>query len=266
MFFLKWSFENSKMVYTSLKTRAVLLYEFKNGCKAAEAARRIRNVFGEDSVTDQVARFWFRRFKSGNEELEDEARQGRPLTIEDDELRACVKANPSATCEEIGKTLNCDESTARKRLHALGFVKKLDKWVPHCLTEDNKLTRLSICNSLLARIANDPFVDRIITCDEKWVEYDNSRRSGQWVERGLAPGMTPMKDLHPRKVLVTVWWTARGILHVDYLPRGQTITADVYCTEIDVVHQKLLQARAALVNRKGVLLLHDTLLPRPVPS
>ena len=126
------------MVYTSLKIRAVLLYEFKNGYKAAEAARRIRNVFGEDSVTDETARFWFRRFKSGNEELDDEPRQGRPPTLEDDALRACVKSNPRATCEEIGETLGCDESTARKRLHDIGFVKKMDKWIPHRLNEEQK--------------------------------------------------------------------------------------------------------------------------------
>src|SRR4051812_8658487 len=121
------------MVYSTVTIRSILLYEFKNGRKAVEAARLIRNAFGDDSVTDPVAWFWFRRFKSGNEELEDEAREARPLAFSDDDLRAYVKENLRVTCEEIGNSLNCDESTARKRLHVLGFVNKLDKWVPHRL-------------------------------------------------------------------------------------------------------------------------------------
>ena len=43
-----------------------------------EAAHRIHNAFGEDTVSDEVARFWFRLFKTWNETIEDEPREGRP--------------------------------------------------------------------------------------------------------------------------------------------------------------------------------------------
>ncbi len=258
------------MVYSSFIIRATLLYEFKNQLTAADAARRIRNAFGEDAVSDGVARFWFRRFKGGNECIEDEQRKGPPETCSNDEIKQYLGENPRATCSEIGQALDCDESTIRKRLHAINFIKKLDKWIPHKLSDGNKIMRLTIANcqlpianSLLARNANDPFIDRIVTCDEKWVDYDNSRRSGQWVEVGKPGGTIPKKSLTPRKILITitVWWTARGIVHIDYLPRGQTINSTVYCSQIDIVHQKLLQRRASLVNRKGVLLLHDNARP-----
>lgn len=250
-----------KMTSSNFKIRAFLLYDFKNGCKAAESARRIRNVCGEDSVTDGIARFWFRRFKTGNENLEDEPRQGRPLAFEDDELHACLQSNPRATCETIAELLNCEESTVQKRLHAIGFVNKLDKWVPHRLTPENKFMRLSICTSLLARNDLDPFTDRIVTCDEKWVLHDNNQRSRQWVPRGKDPGTTAKLDLHPKRLLMTVWWNSRGIIHLSYLPHGQTITAAVYSSQIQEVHQKLLQTHPALVNRKGVVLLQDNARP-----
>lgn len=48
---------------------------------------------------------------------------------------------------------------------------------------------------------------------------------------------------------------------MDYLPRGQTISADVYCAQIATVDQKLQETRASLVNRKGILLLHDNARP-----
>lgn len=73
--------------------------------------------------------------------------------------------------------------------------------------------------------------------------------------------MVPKKNTHQPKLLLTVWWNTRGIVHVSYLPRGQTITADVYCAQISLVHQKLLETCPSLINRKGVLLLHDNARP-----
>jgi histone-lysine N-methyltransferase SETMAR len=249
------------MVFIELKIRAFLLYEFKFDTKATEAAARIRSKFGEDSVSDRVAQHWFRRFRDGDESLEDRERSGRPQAFDDATLRDCIESDPRQTCADVALELKCDESTARKRLHELGFTKKLDKWVPHILTGCNKFTRFQICTSLLSRFTEESFLDRIVTCDEKWVLYDNSRRSGSWSQKGSAPGTAPKSELHPKKVLMSVWWTARGIIHVDYFKPGSTITADVYCSEIEAVHQKLLESYTALVNRKGVLLLHDNARP-----
>lgn len=44
---------------------------------------------------------------------------------------------------------------------------------------------------------------------------------------------------------------------IDYLPRVQTINATVYSFQIDQVHEQLIQRRACLVNRKGILLFND---------
>ena len=78
----------------------------------------------------------------------------------------------------------------------MNFVKKLDKWIPHKLTGENKLARLSIANSLIAPNRNDPFNDRIVTCDDKWVNDDNSRQSGS--------GLRQVNQVEPyrRKILL----------------------------------------------------------------
>lgn len=49
----------SIMVFTGVKIRCALLYEFKLGNKGGEAARNIRNVFREDSLSDRKASFGF---------------------------------------------------------------------------------------------------------------------------------------------------------------------------------------------------------------
>jgi glucan phosphorylase len=46
--------------------RHLLLYEFNRGSKAAEAARNISAVYGEDSIAERISQKWFARFKQGN--------------------------------------------------------------------------------------------------------------------------------------------------------------------------------------------------------
>lgn len=56
------------------------LHEVKNHLKRREKARRVRNVFGEDGVSDEVAQFWFHQFKTNNECIEDKQHQGHSET------------------------------------------------------------------------------------------------------------------------------------------------------------------------------------------
>lgn len=44
-------------------------------------------------------------------------------------------------------------------------------------------------------------LDHIITFDEKWIFYDNRKRTTMW----LNPG-DKHKKLTERKLMVTVWW------------------------------------------------------------
>jgi hypothetical protein len=55
-----------------------LLYEFNRGSKAAEAARNICAVYGEDPIAQTTDQKWFARFKQGNFVMSGTPRSGRP--------------------------------------------------------------------------------------------------------------------------------------------------------------------------------------------
>ncbi|KAG5309733.1 SETMR methyltransferase, partial [Acromyrmex insinuator] len=76
---------------------------------------------------------------------------------------------------KLATRMKVDHTTILRHLSEIGKVKKMDKWVPHELSERNKLDRLNVCSSLLTRFHREPFFDRIITYDEKWVLYDNRK-------------------------------------------------------------------------------------------
>ena len=159
---------------------------------------------------------------------------------------------------EIAETLKIGYGTVQRHLQQLGYVSSLDVWVPHKLTEENLANRMSICNSLLKRHESDPFLIRIVTGDEKWIIYDNIVRKRSWGIAGEPPNVTPKAGLHPKKILLSIWWDHRGVLFYELLPQGKTSDSKVYCTQLTKLNQALRQKRPELVNRKGVIFHHTT--------
>ncbi|XP_055238137.2 histone-lysine N-methyltransferase SETMAR isoform X2 [Gorilla gorilla gorilla] len=253
--------ETTKMMLDKKQIRAIFLFEFKMGRKAAETTRNINNAFGPGTANERTVQWWFKKFCKGDESLEDEERSGRPSEVDNDQLRAIIEADPLTTTREVAEELNVNHSTVVRHLKQIGKVKKLDKWVPHELTENQKNRRFEVSSSLILRNHNEPFLDRIVTCDEKWILYDNRRRSAQWLDQEEAPKHFPKPILHPKKVMVTIWWSAAGLIHYSFLNPGETITSEKYAQEIDEMHQKLQRLQLALVNRKGPILLHDNARP-----
>ncbi|EYC32286.1 hypothetical protein Y032_0003g1497 [Ancylostoma ceylanicum] len=84
--------------------RVIMLYEFKLGHSAAEAARNIEPVFGMDSSSERTVRCWFAKFSSGDFDLEGKPGRGRRMSPDDQALRAAVETKPDTT----NRTLTAD--------------------------------------------------------------------------------------------------------------------------------------------------------------
>ncbi|KAK6752197.1 hypothetical protein RB195_003550 [Necator americanus] len=57
---------------------------------------------------------------------------------------------------------------------------------------------------LFLRNKIDLFLDRIVTCDEKLILYDNRSRPAQWMDKDEASKYFPKPKVHPMKTMVTV--------------------------------------------------------------
>ncbi|XP_017798713.1 PREDICTED: histone-lysine N-methyltransferase SETMAR-like [Habropoda laboriosa] len=224
--------------------RTILLYEFKLGRKAAETGRNINHVFGESTTSERTVQHWFKIFRDGDESLEDKEGRGRPSAIDNDVLKAYVEDDPCTTVRELVENLNVSKTIVSNHLKEIGKSEKLDKWIPHELNEGQKSRRFEICSALLKRNESEPFLHRIITCDEKWILYDNRRRSAQWLDYDQAPKHFPIPKLHQKKVMVTVWWSRAN--------NNETVTSEKYCKELEEMHKKLFVIQPSLVNRKGL--------------
>ena len=85
-------------------------------------------------------------------------------------------------------------------------------------------------SSLILHINNEPFLDWIVTCDEKWILYDNQQCPPQWSNLEKAPKHFPKPNFHQKKkkkIMVTVWWSAASLIHYSFLNPSKTITSEV---------------------------------------
>jgi hypothetical protein len=74
--------------------------------------------------------------------------------------------------------------------------------------------------------------DSIVTCDETWVHYftpESKRGSKQWKH----PFSTPKNAkaiFSVGKIMATVFWDSKAIIHLDFLTGQKTINMQYYST------------------------------------
>ena len=179
------------------------------------------------------------------------------MDVDNNQLRALVEANTCTTVRELVSELDVPHTLISNLLSEIGKMKKLDKWVPHELSNNQKKHYYKVSFLLLLRNKNNPFLNQIVTCNKKWVLYDNWQHSAQWLDVDKAPQNFLKPQLHKKNVMLTVWWSAAGLIPYNFLNTGKTIMAENYCQQIAKMHEKLGKKQPALVNRKGPILLHD---------
>lgn len=152
-----------------------------------------------------------------------------------------VEADPPQTVRELARLFGVGGSTISRHLNAIGKVKELDKWIPCEPTIGRMLESLNTCyfdNGAFFRQDRDDRRKRIL--------YDDRRRSAQWQDKNERPNETPKPSIHPKKTTMAAWWTMFGIVHYKFLKTGETIIAEKYCAEVEVMHQKLIEKQPAL--------------------
>ena len=103
------------------------------------------------------------------------------------------------------------------------------------------------------------FLDQIVTCNEKWLLYDNQWQPAQWLNREEVHKHFPKLNLlHPQKKGSSYWHSAAGLIHYSFLNPGEAMISDKKAQQTDEMHQKLQHLQPALANRKGPILLQNT--------
>ena len=124
--------------------------------------------------------------------------------------------------------------------------------------------RFKACSELIECHKSDKtFVSLIVTGDETWIyhyEPESKRSSIKW-RHPTSPRVKKFKSQRlARKIMATVFWDIEGVILVDFMPKGTTITSDVYIDTLRKLKARLRRVRSHLDMSK-VLLQHDNARP-----
>ena len=114
----------SNFVPEKVFLRGVLRHYFNMKKSVAESDRILVEFYGEHALAERTCQKWFARFKSGDFDLEDEERPGKPNKFEGEELESLLDENCCQTQEELAESLAVTQTAISKRLKAAGYIKK----------------------------------------------------------------------------------------------------------------------------------------------
>lgn len=129
------------------------------------------------------------------------------------------------------------------------------------MRNDEKLTRFRLAKQFVNQFKDtwEDFRERFVTCDETWLhlhEHDTRESGREWRQRGEKAPKKFKIDSSPGKILGTFFLDMRGIIFVDFLPHGHTITGQYYAGMIRNLREQIKEKRRGMLT-KGVLFLHD---------
>lgn len=257
-------------VSPSIAQRIIIKFLAAEGVKPAEILRRLTVQFGEETLSRARVFAWHKQFVEGRDRVQNESHDRRPrssITADNiSRVRQLIEGDrrltTSAIASEVGISYG---STFSILTEELGFRKVCARWVPRLLTAEQKLNRLQVCEGLLARFQAEgaSFLTHIITCDETWVHHytpESKQASMEWRLKG-EPGPVKAKSrLSAGKVLASVFFDQRGLLHLDFLHERRTINAAYYCDILNEVRLAYRRKRRDLPMRE-VILLQDNARP-----
>ena len=92
---------------------------------------------------------------------------------------------------------------------------------------------------------------------KKWILYNNVEWKRSWGKRNEPPPTTPKAGLHPKKVMLCMWWDWKGVFYYELLLENQKINSNKYCSQVDQQKTALDEKRPELVNRNLIIFHQD---------
>ncbi|GBN99186.1 hypothetical protein AVEN_262565-1 [Araneus ventricosus] len=105
-----------------------MYYEFRNKLSTTKCHQKCDssgiNTFSYDTV-----KVWFRKFKAGNFDINDEQRSGRPIEVDCEQLEQITDQDRNVSTRNIALELDvCQKTIVERYIYAFQSV-KLNRWV-----------------------------------------------------------------------------------------------------------------------------------------
>ena len=222
-------------------------------------------VCGEQTVDRSTVSCWATRFREGRVTINDQ-RPGRLKKSTDERSVKLVTdflaQDCRAMCEEISQAAGISPTSVFCILTSdLQKRKICARWVPHCLTAEQKQKRLEIATLLKQRfnIEGQAFLYRIVAIDKTWVrdfELELQSQPNKWRSPTFPPPKEFRRVQSKVKQMMTFVYDHRGII-MTRVPCATSVTA-AYCRDwMQELRRNMHKNRPNLLG-DGPLILQDS--------
>jgi hypothetical protein len=196
-------------MHTKQKQFAVIELLFLEGWPGDEIPIRLHNLYEEAACSRATVFRWISTIRSGNSELQSDKSPGRQPRCETDwNIRSILRDNPFASLRMIAEMLGIPPETVRFHLLRIGYVLKALHWVPHIPTDDLKLIRVEMCQTMLAALrAQEHNHWYNIVTGESWFCFEYVR-DRLWISSLDSTRIVRLGQLRRRNIC----WQCPGIL------------------------------------------------------
>jgi len=209
---------------------------------------------------------WHSRFKTRRTSIDNDFRSGRHSTSTDEvhinAVRHLILQNCPLTLREIAEDVGISFGSCQAILtEKLNMQRVAAKFVSCMLTDDQKANRVNISQEQLDSVSVDEnFLKTIVTNDETWgygYEVETKAQSSQWVGQGSPRPKKARMSPSNVKVMSLVFFDWQGIIHHEFVPRGQTVNKEFYIAVLKRLREAVRRKRPQLWTNQSWVLHHD---------
>ncbi|KAI6652959.1 Transposase [Oopsacas minuta] len=160
----------------NLKWRACIEFRTILEIQPVQIFSELQEILCVDCHSRSTVERWAARFRSGDADVTDLPRSGRPVSATTSEnialIESMVMEDKCITANQLEQSMEISSGAIHTILMTeLGYRSICGKWVPHKLSENQRLARLNIAKKLLGTYENcdSSRLTEIITGDETWV-------------------------------------------------------------------------------------------------
>ncbi|CAF3821598.1 unnamed protein product [Rotaria sp. Silwood1] len=192
-----------------IKIRVIL------GIDSKTTFNELTQALGPDALSYPMVRKWAKRFREGREDVSDDPRSGRPISIFTDEnierVRQVIEDDPHSTYDDITVEIGLSRGIIERIIHDCLKIRKVTScWVAHQLTDEQKQERFRICHPNLEKFGNETWrLCDIITGDETWIYHrkiDRKSSNSTWVGENEPPRIVIRRNRSESRTLFCLFF------------------------------------------------------------
>lgn len=178
------------------------------------------SAYGDEAPCLSTVEKWSKRFREGQEDVEDKERPGRPITEATseniEEVRSLITDDPHITIEEIEVQTSLSHGTIQRIVSDhLNLRKMTARYVPKHLTDSQRAERVRICKENLAKFEDGTWrLYDVVTGDESWFDHKPFGRKSShsaWVAKGDPPPTVVRRSRYAPKTLFSIFLNRPGL-------------------------------------------------------